>query len=81
VVFPFRLSAPSNVEIRVFDFLGRLVKRFLPQYYGAGTFDHTSGGPEWDGRDNAGRPVPTGVYYYEVSTNEYVEARRMVLVR
>jgi photosystem II stability/assembly factor-like uncharacterized protein len=81
VFLPFRLTAPSFVEIRIYDFLGRQVKRYLPQYYGGGTFDQTTGGPEWDGMDDAGRTVPTGVYYYQVTTAEYVDGRRMVLVR
>lgn len=53
----FRLEAPGTVELQVFDARGRQVRRFPPAAYAAG--EH---GAAWDGRDDAGRPLASGVF-------------------
>lgn len=53
----FRLDAPAVVELRVFDARGRQVRRFPPTAYAAGAH-----GAVWDGRDDAGRALASGVF-------------------
>jgi hypothetical protein len=35
----------------------------------------------WDGRDELGQPMASGVYYYRIEAGEWTAARSMVLVR
>ena len=35
----------------------------------------------WDGRDSKGRPLASGVYLYQLVTNESVQARKLTLLR
>jgi len=35
----------------------------------------------WDGKDDKGRPVASGVYVYKIKAGDFVEARKMVLMR
>jgi hypothetical protein len=35
----------------------------------------------WDGRDDAGRSMPAGVYFYRLEAGEYRETKSMVLVK
>jgi hypothetical protein len=72
----YALPEPSEVEIRVFNVAGELVRVL-------------SEGPEepgfksvvWDGTDDAGRSVASGVYFYSVSAGEHSDKRMMVLLK
>jgi hypothetical protein len=35
----------------------------------------------WDGANSEGRPVPSGVYIYRLTTSKFVSVRKMILVR
>jgi len=36
---------------------------------------------QWDGKNNDGQLVGTGLYYYKLETNDYVKTRKMVLLK
>ena len=72
----FALTRPAPVELVVYDLRGREVRRLVSGERGAGT--HTV---QWNGRDDAGRPVAAGTYFYRIRTGDAVRAQRMVLVR
>lgn len=78
---PFRLSGQSDVKIRIFDVMGRLIRVIDAGVYTAGLHDSNSDAPAWNGVDDLGYAVPSGVYYFMVFTSEYVETQRLVLLR
>lgn len=72
----FELAAPGDAKLRVFDVIGRTVRLLLSE--------NTTAGPHevlWNGRDDAGRVVPSGVYYYELTTSQGQATRRMLLLK
>ncbi len=73
----FELPKQESVNLRVFDMAARLVKELVR---GAVS---TSGRHEvvWDGRDDAGRQVASGTYFYLLEAGNYSETKRMVLVK
>ncbi len=81
---PFRAStsirywngAPGELTLRVYDVTGRAVRTLA-----AGLSTEGWHRVQWDGRDDAGVPVASGVYYYQLRTGASQEARRMLLVR
>ena len=72
----FSLPAECRVELAVFDVAGRRVKTLAAGVLSAGP--HQRG---WDGRDEAGAKVASGLYIYRIRTPEGVLARRMVMTR
>jgi len=72
----FSVGTPTDVEIRVFNVLGQRVRAFEGRTYAPG--DHRV---TWDGRDDAGRWVRSGVYFYRVRTPLGEQTARGVLVR
>jgi flagellar hook assembly protein FlgD len=36
---------------------------------------------EWDGRDNAGTPVGSGIYFYRLATSHFSGTRKMILLK
>jgi hypothetical protein len=81
---PFRTStsirywnaAPGELTLRVYDVAGRAVRTLVAGPSAAG--GHRA---QWDGRDDAGAPVASGIYYYRLSTRDSRESRRMLLLR
>jgi hypothetical protein len=77
-VVRFRLSEPARVTLNVYDVAGRRVRRVLaPRWLGTGGHETV-----WDGRDDRGRRVPSGVYYLRLGgTGEATGARQVVRLR
>lgn len=72
MAFRFTTPAAGRVAIRVFDASGRLVRR-LDARSGAGPQEL-----QWDGRDEQGRSVPSGMLFYEVTANGARQSGRML---
>jgi len=72
----YTLSAPGRVTLMVFDAGGRLVRTLVDGNVDAGAHDAL-----WDGRDNAGRSVGSGVYFYRIESGSFVASRKMVLLK
>lgn len=72
----YRLARAGAVVVQVHDISGRLVRRLLSGVYPAGDCSFV-----WDGRDDAGRELPGGVYLTRIATPTGVEAGRLVLAR
>ena len=72
----YELPAPSRVILRIFDVSGRLVRTLVNENKGPGAH-----GAVWDGTDGAGVAVSSGIYFYKLQAGDYVETKRMVLLR
>lgn len=72
----YALDREEVVELAVYDLRGRLVNRLVQGRVQAGSHSVT-----WDGRDAAGRAMPTGIYLYRLRTPSVQESRPLALVR
>ncbi len=73
----FDLPEWSEVNLRIFDLSGRLVKELAS----GNSFAPGRHGAVWNGVDDAGRPVASGPYFYRLETGTYSETKRMVLIK
>jgi hypothetical protein len=73
---PFELTRADRVQLDVFDVAGRRVRALLDGQRAAGLHQAA-----WDGRDDAGRAVASGVYFYRLQAAGRVETRRMLLLK
>jgi hypothetical protein len=74
---PFSLPNSRMVSLRIFDISGRLVKTLIRgEMVGAGLHEVV-----WQGRDDSGRLVATGVYFYRLEADDFSETRRMTLLK
>jgi flagellar hook assembly protein FlgD len=64
------------VALHVFDVRGALVRRLA-----TGTFDAGSHTVVWDGTDQAGRPVASGVYVYRLTSDRHSQIKKMMLLK
>jgi len=65
----------AGLELRIYDATGRLVKSLHPAPY---TLRPTL---NWDGTDNAGRKLASGVYFLQVETAEHTQTKEIVLLK
>ena len=62
----------SNVTIKIYDLLGREVKTLINKQTDAGY--HVV---YWNGNDDRGRSVSSGVYFYILKTDNFIETKKM----
>jgi len=66
----------ENAELRIYNILGQLVKKYIPDSKSAGKFDYT-----WNGTDMNGKEVSNGIYFYRLSTEKKNITKKMILVK
>ncbi|MCK4413208.1 MAG: T9SS type A sorting domain-containing protein [Candidatus Eisenbacteria sp.] len=73
----YDLPAESRVSLRIYDLTGRVMRSLVDDRM------QVQGSHEvvWDGRDDAGRPVASGVYLYRMESDEQQLTRRMLMLR
>ena len=69
-------EAPAKIKLDVFNTLGQHVKTLFDGVVGSGVSEF-----EWDGRNEAGHQVASGVYFYRLSQEGHVQTRRMVMLK
>jgi len=72
----FTTEEPQRVRLAVYDIRGRLLVELANQQYEVG--EHSV---KWQGRDSAGRALPSGEYFFRVEMGDRVETRKAMLVR
>jgi len=72
----FSLPEQTKVAIRIYDMLGREIKTLINSEQSAGRHE-----VNWNGDDDLGHKVATGVYMYAISTNKFVQTKKMILLK
>ncbi|MCB0278339.1 MAG: T9SS type A sorting domain-containing protein, partial [Calditrichaeota bacterium] len=73
----YNLAENTHVQINIYNVLGQKVRSLLNRFQLAGSkYDII-----WDGLDDAGKSVSSGVYFYQLVTPQFRETKRMLLVK
>ncbi len=72
----FNLSKESHVLLRVYDVSGKRVATLLDKVVQAGTTEIP-----WNGKDDRGESMASGLYFYRLTADDFDETRKMVLLR
>ena len=76
---PFRLAKPADVTLRIYDVKGGLIRMIRLGRLDAGEYVTPDKAAHWDGRNDKGEEVSSGVYIYELRAGKIRAMRRMVL--
>ncbi len=71
----YDVATPGLVSLRIYDVSGRLVRTLVDEWKGVGRFDQL-----WDGTDNRGTTVTSGVYFYRMTAPGYKSMTRKMLL-
>ena len=77
-VTTLRYDLPKNslVTIIIYDMMGREVKTLINQTQDAGYRSVI-----WDATNDYGKPVSAGIYLYQIQAGEYMQTKKMVLLK
>jgi hypothetical protein len=72
----FRTAGYARASLRVYDTGGQVIKTLLDSYKDPGTYTIC-----WDGKDDAGRFLPSGVYFCQLLVGTLRQTRKLVVLR
>jgi hypothetical protein len=75
-IIQFRLSHPGEVELKIYNLLGQQIVKLVSEKLLPGEYR-----VEWDGNDDSGTEVASGVYYYQLKVDDQSQTRKMLLIR
>ena len=78
---PYRLAEDAFVTLTIYDTAGQVVRTLDVGHRIASAYESRSKAVYWDGKNNVGERVASGVYFYHFSAGEYSATRRMVILK
>ena len=78
---PYQLAAPAEVALTIYDMNGQLVRRLVLGHQSAGVYQSRSRAIYWDGRNQFGESVASGLYFYTLAAGDFTATRRMVILK
>ena len=76
---PFRLANESPVTIYIYNTAGQLVRRLSLGTMPAGDYSSQAQAVYWDGRNQVGEPVSSGLYLYTIHAGDFSATRKMLI--
>ena len=77
---PYQLSKPADVTVTIYSVNGTLIRTLSLGYQSAGAYQDKSRAAYWDGRNEFGELVASGVYFYTLRVSgEFVVTRKMLI--
>ena len=76
---PFRLANESHVTIHIYNTAGQLVRRLSAGTMPAGDYSSQAQAVYWDGRNQVGEPVSSGIYLYTIHAGTFSATRKMLI--
>lgn len=78
---PYQLANDAEVTIRIYSSAGQLVRYLDLGFQQAGYYIGKSRAAYWDGRNDLGEQLASGVYFYQLSTPKSSGTRKMVIMK
>ena len=78
---PYQLSQPSNVKITIYNARGAVVRQLALGHQPAGIYTSRTRAVYWDGRNNQGERVASGIYFYRLQTDNISSLRKMLILK
>ncbi|MCB0266181.1 MAG: T9SS type A sorting domain-containing protein, partial [Calditrichaeota bacterium] len=75
-VINYQLPVVSNVKLVIYNTLGQQVRTLVSGSQNAGSYT-----VQWDGRNDTGQKVASGMYLYRITAGSFVQTRKMMLMK
>ncbi len=76
---PYQIAEPANVTVHIYATNGHLVRTLILGHQPAGIYHNRNRAAYWDGRNELGEPVASGIYFYTLSAGNFTATRRMLI--
>ena len=78
---PYQLAKDAEVTLTIYAVNGHVVRRLTLGHQPAGMYQNRSRAAYWDGKNQVGEPVASGIYFYTLTTGDFSATRRMVILK
>ena len=78
---PYQLAKSADVTLSIYAVDGRLIRTLALGHQPVGLYESQSRAAYWDGRNEAGEPVASGVYFYTFTAGEFTATRKMLILK
>ena len=78
---PYQLHQDANVKISIYDISGNTVRTLNLGHKPTGSYMTNSTAAYWDGKNETGEHVASGIYFYALQTADFTATRRMVILK
>ena len=78
---PYRLAKDAFVTLTIYNQTGQVVRTIDVGLQAASAYESRSGAIYWDGRNEIGEQVASGVYFYHLSAGDYSATRKMLILK
>jgi hypothetical protein len=69
-------SHPIHTTLKIYNILGREVRELVNTRQSPGNYTVS-----WDGKNNQGKQVGSGIYFYQIKTGNFTETKKLVLIK
>lgn len=76
---PYQLSEPAEVTLRIYAINGKLVRSLALGQMPAGIYQSRSRAAYWNGKNNVGESVASGIYFYTLTADNFSATRKMII--
>ena len=78
---PYRLAEDAFVTLTIYDGSGQVIRTLDVGYQSAAFYETRSKAIYWDGRNEFGEGVASGVYFYHLSAGDFSATRKMLIIK
>jgi hypothetical protein len=78
---PFHLKDANSVSIKLYDSTGGLVRALNLGHKDAGVYVSRSAAAYWDGKNESGEEVASGIYFYSITAGDFSATRKMIVTK
>ena len=78
---PYQLHQVSEVRLQIYDIKGQLIRTLELGQVEPGVYTDTSTAIHWDGKTEMGETVASGTYFYALTTDNYTQTRKMIILK
>ena len=78
---PYQLATPAEVALSIYSVDGQWVRTLKIGHQPAGIYESRGRAAYWDGKNQHGEPVASGVYFYTLTAGEFTATRKMLIAK
>ena len=78
---PYQLATPAEVMVSIYAVDGRLIRTLELGNQSVGTYQNRSRAAYWNGKNELGELVSSGVYFYTFTAGDFTATRKMLIVK
>ena len=78
---PYQLAKPADVTVTIYASDGSGVRTLALGHQAAGMYKNRSQAAYWDGKNELGESVASGLYFYTLTAGEFTATRRMLILK